>query len=157
MGKLFGKKEGLDASDQLPIIKDERLIKFLEVMGPRVAEYIDEDPACIIEVGSGAAFYAQGLRMCLQSKHGKSDVSYCQFDKEKCSIDPESCLDLDAVRGRKVVPVDDAVSTGTTHHKVKAVMKGLQEEGVIKGYQMVVEHDMMGLKDVWSSHRNGYK
>jgi hypoxanthine-guanine phosphoribosyltransferase len=155
MGKLFG-KDGKDASDQIPAMKDKRLGEFLENIGSRVAEYIGDDPACVMEVGSGAAFYATGLRMCLQSKHKKFDVSYSQFKKEACNIDdPESCLDLDAVMGRKVIPVDDAISTSATYHKVKAIMDRLQEDKVIMGYQMVVEHDMIGLEDVWSACING--
>lgn len=130
----------------IPVIYHPRIIEFLEEMVPKAAEFLDDDPGCIVEIGSGALYYASLLRAALTSE-GR-DISYATFDKHAKRVYKEP------VKGRKIIGVDDAISSGNAYRAFREAFDPLMSEKYIVDWRYIVENNLLDdeecFENVWS-------
>lgn len=118
---------------------DPRVRKFVNEVGPKISDYIGQDPACIISIPTGGIFYGMALRTYLLRLH--DDVNYAELPKDGGRLYKHQ------VGGRKVVLVDDAISTGRTYRGIKGRVDAVKDDLEILDVKYAVEHDIAGLAD----------
>lgn len=130
----------------IPIIYHERILRFLEEMEPRAADFLKDDTGCIVEIGSGALYYASFLRAVLASR-GR-DISYATFDKHA------KMVYKGPVKGRKIIGVDDGISSGNAYRAFREAFDPLLEKGDITDWRYAVENNLLAdegnFENVWS-------
>lgn len=121
------------------ILKYKPIQKFVDGIGKEVFQYLQKDKACIIGLGDDGVFYGEGLYAWLKQKG--SSVIFTMMDYD--------CHDLDvsAVRGRKVVIVDNDIITGTSYRSVMQEFVARREELQYADVKFAVLCDRTNLAD----------
>ena len=122
-------------------IGNEKVIEFVNEVGPYIKKYLGEDKGVILSVCTGGVYYGMRLRSYLIEGRDPDDVLYGEIEKENISLDS---LPVD---GRKIVVVDDAVGTGSTYKKLMANLEPQIEKSNAEDLIYVVYNDMIGFAD----------
>ncbi len=121
------------------ILKYKPIQKFVNGVGKEVFQYLGKDKACIIGLGDDGVFYGEGLYAWLKQKG--SSVIFTMMDYD--------CHDLDvsALRGRKVIVVDNDIITGTSYRSVMEEFAARREELQFTDVKFAVLCDRTNLAD----------
>lgn len=121
------------------ILKYKPIQKFVDGVGKEVFQYLGKDKACIIGLGDDGVFYGEGLYAWLKQKGSLVIFTVMDYD----------CHDLDAsaVRGRKVVIVDNDIITGTSYRSVMGELAARREELQYADVKFAVLCDRTNLAD----------
>ena len=122
-------------------IGNEKVIEFVNEVGPYIKKYLGEDKGVILSVRTGGVYYGMRLRSYLIEGRDPDDVLYGEIKKENGSLDS---LPVD---DRKIVVVDDAVGTGSTYKKLMASLEPQIEKSDADDLIYVVYNDMIGFAD----------
>jgi hypoxanthine phosphoribosyltransferase len=116
----------------------ERFIKGIE---KEVVAWMGSDPLCIIGLEPDGVFYAEGLYQYLRKIYGAEKVAFLPMNREGIGLWQE------AVRGRKVLLIDNDIIEGKTYERAMSMLKSVKNSLRIKDIKFAVLEDRKGLAD----------
>ncbi len=113
--------------------------KFISKVGQKVKEYFGQDNSCIVCLEDDGVFYGKGLWEWISKT--KKNVNLIITDREGKNLKEE------AIKGRKILIVDNDIITGKTYRKIMDLMEEKKEKLKIKDIKFAVVCDRIGLAD----------
>ena len=123
--------------------KDPRVRSFTRTVGPQVASYIKDEPACVVSSYSGGIPFGTDLREYLLPRN--PNVTYAELDVEGRRFR----LHRDQVGGRIVIIADDGINSAATYNALSATIARQNREYRlgIKEVRWAVDYDKVGIAD----------
>lgn len=122
------------------LINNQHVVDFVESVESDVFAYFNGDPSTIIAVETGGFFYA--IRLYSRIREELRDVQFASYHREKNNLIPEQ------VRDRKLLVVDDSISTGHSYYKIRKRIEDKKEDIGYADLKFCVAIDMKGLADI---------
>lgn len=122
------------------LIDNPSVVDFVEAVQYDALNYLKDDPGAIVAVETGGLFYA--LRLYCRVREELRDVKFLSYKRDHNSLTYTECA------GRKLLVVDDSISTGHSYRKIK---KDIEDRWMELGYtdlKFAVNIDMRGIADI---------
>jgi DNA-binding Lrp family transcriptional regulator len=131
-------------SCMIDLLEFEPVRKFVDTVGKDIERYFGKDKGALIYLKPNGVWYAQGLCEWLR-KERKKDVTVSAME------DNGKGLEIEKVRGRKVLVVDADIVTGKAYKRSTEGLRLRKKELQIKEVKFATYIDRMGLADffVW--------
>ena len=125
------------------LLEYEPIKKFIDTIGKDLEKYFGKDKGALVYLKPNGVWYAQGLYEWLRKKRKDVTISTMEDDGDG--------LEIEKVRGRKVLLVDADVVTGKAYKRSMEGLRSRKKELQIKGVRFATYIDRVGLADfsVW--------
>ena len=126
------------------LLEFEPIKKFIEVLGKDIDKYFGEDDGALVYLKPNGVWYAEGLYDWL-TKEKKKNMTISGMDNDG------NGLEVERVRGRKVLIVDADIVTGKAYKRSMEGLRLRKKELGVKDVKFATYIDRVGLADffVW--------
>lgn len=128
-----------------------RINEFVAKIGPKIKEWISQDPACVIGVSGGGRLF--GLALFKYLLREGIAIKYFDINWIDKLSKGKNMLNKEDVSGKKLILIDSEIYSGRTYETVMAYMNKVKNKYNLKGIKFVVDRDTLGLADF---SREGY-
>jgi hypothetical protein len=115
--------------------------QFIKGIEEEVTAWMGSDALCIIGLEPDGVFYAEGLYQYLRKIYGAEKVAFLPMNREGNGLWQQ------AVRGRKVLLIDNDIIEGKTYERAMSIIKSVKNSLRIKDIKFAVLEDRKGLAD----------
>jgi Lrp/AsnC family transcriptional regulator for asnA, asnC and gidA len=122
------------------LLRFEPIKKFIEINGKGIEDYFGKHDAVVVSLRPDGLFYGEALTEWLKQK-GKKNVVFISMD------DDGTDLDAEAVRGKKVLIVNNDIVTGKSYKRSTEALRVRKKELDIKDVKFASYYDRIGLAD----------